>query len=39
MATIGITIPESVWSARSERYYTLVLHRGTLAPGPEALPA
>lgn len=26
MATIGITIPESVWSARSERYYTLVLH-------------
>lgn len=26
MATIGITIPESVWSARSERYYTQVLH-------------
>lgn len=26
MATIGITIPESVWSARSERFYTQVLH-------------
>lgn len=26
MATIGITIPESVWSARSERYYTQLLH-------------
>ncbi|HEX7351318.1 substrate-binding domain-containing protein [Brachybacterium sp.] len=26
MATIGITIPESVWSARSERYYAQVLH-------------
>lgn len=26
MATIGITIPESVWSARSERFYTHVLH-------------
>lgn len=26
MATIGITIPESVWSARSEGYYTQVLH-------------
>ena len=26
MATIGIAIPESVWSARSERFYTQVLH-------------
>lgn len=26
MATIGITIPESVWSARSERFYSQVLH-------------
>ena len=26
MSTIGITIPESVWSARSERFYTQVLH-------------
>jgi len=26
VATIGITIPESVWSARSERFYTQVLH-------------
>lgn len=26
MATIGITIPETVWSARSERFYTQVLH-------------
>ena len=26
MATIGITIPESVWSARSERFYTQALH-------------
>lgn len=26
MSTIGITIPESIWSARSERFYTLVLH-------------
>lgn len=26
MATIGLTIPESVWSARSERFYTQVLH-------------
>jgi len=26
MATIGITIPESVWSARSEGFYTQVLH-------------
>jgi LacI family transcriptional regulator, repressor for deo operon, udp, cdd, tsx, nupC, and nupG len=26
MSTIGITIPESVWSARAERFYTQVLH-------------
>lgn len=26
MGTIGIAIPESVWSARSEQFYTQVLH-------------